>query len=68
MTIIQIIKQAIVTQLIFILEMKIQNEQFLAKYDHFSNSWCIHFEPLLGWEYVKVCHDLRTEKQGIHVK
>ena len=38
MTIIQIIKQAIVTQLIFILEMKIQNEQFLAKYDHFSNS------------------------------
>ena len=38
--------------MIFILEIKIQKEYFLAKYDHFSNSWCVHFEPLLEWECV----------------
>ena len=36
----------------FILEIKLQKEHFIAEYH----------------QYTYVCHDLRTEKQGIYVK
>ena len=26
------------------------------------------FQNMLAWEYIYVCHDLRTEKQEIYVK
>ena len=32
------------------------------------SSFCVYFEPLLGWKCAYVCHDLRTEKEGIYVK
>ena len=40
----------------------------LSKCDHFFQKLCVQFEPLLGWESAFICHDLRTEKEGIYVK
>ena len=28
----------------------------------------VYFEPLLGWECASVCHDLKSEKEGIYAK
>ena len=54
---IQNIKQKFGMQLIFISEIKPGLERFLAKYDCFFGDLRIHFEPLLGWECIYVCHD-----------
>ena len=60
--------QEISIHMTFILEIKLQKESY-ARYDHsFSpNRKFVLFEPLLGWQCVYVCHDLRTEKEGIYV-
>ena len=61
----QKIKQIVGIQVIFISEVKPRLERFLAKYDRFFRDLCVHFEPLLGWEYAYVYHDLKTDKDGI---
>ena len=47
---------------IHVIVMKVR---FLAKYDHFLATNVSFFEPLLRWEYAHVCHNLRTQKEGI---
>ena len=49
-------KRATFIQMIFILKMELQKENFLAKYDFFFADLRIHFEPLLGWECPYLCH------------
>ena len=64
----QNIKQAISIQATSSRKISIKKNILLSKCDHlFSKLW-VHFEPLLGWEYAFICHDLRTEKQDIYVK
>ena len=53
----QNIKQNVGMQVTFISEIKLRLERFLVKYDCYFGDMCIHFEPLLGWEYAYVCHD-----------
>ena len=53
---IQNIKQAFGIQVTFILENKPQIEHILANYDCFLDNLCVHFEPLLAWGCVDVCH------------
>ena len=38
---------------------------FLANYHYFFRYWFVHFELLLEWECAYVCHNLRTEKEGM---
>ena len=52
----QNIKQKFGIKLTFISEIKPRKECFLAKQDCFLGDLCVHFEPLLGWEYAYVCH------------
>ena len=61
----QNIEQAIKILVIFILEINLQKERFLAIYDGFFRDLCVHFESLLRWECAYVCHHLRTEKEDI---
>ena len=42
--------------------------KFLSKFGHFLSDLRIQFEPLLGRECASVCHDLKTEKEGIYAK
>ena len=51
------IEQQIGIQLTLISKEKLQNQDFLAKYDSFLGDIYVHFEPMLGWEYAYVCHD-----------
>ena len=53
----QNIKQKFVIQVTLISDIKPQKQRFLAKYDCFFGDLCVHFQPLLGWECVYVCHD-----------
>ena len=64
----QNIKQTIGIQLIFITEKYFQREHFLAKEQSLFEDLSIHFEPLLGWKFVYVCHDLKNEEYGIYDK
>ena len=41
---------------------------FLLKSDYFPKDLRVQFESPSGWEFASVCHDLRTEKQGIYAK
>ena len=34
--------------------------------EHETSLLYVFFEPLIGWEYAYVCHDLRSEKQSIY--
>ena len=61
----QNIQQATGIQVTYISKIKIQKEAFLAKYDCFFADLCVHYEPLLGWKCTYVCHNLRTEKEGM---
>ena len=58
----EVIKQAIGIQYTFILEIKLQKENFLG--NHFS----VSEKSLLGWGCEHSYHDLRTEKGGIYRK
>ena len=60
----QNIKQPIVIQVTFILEVKLQKYIFI-KIQHFFSDLSVHFEIQLGWECAYVCHDLITEKEEI---
>ena len=53
----QKIKQKFAIQVIFISEIKPRLERFLAKYEWFFRDLCVHFEPLLGWEYAYAYRD-----------
>ena len=53
----QKIKQKFGIQVIFISEINPLIERFLAKYECFFRDLCVHFEPLLGWEYAYACRD-----------
>ena len=59
------IKQTIGIQLNFILENKHQKEHIFNQNTVIFSKICVHFEPLLEWESAYVCHNLRTEKEGI---
>ena len=59
------INLAICMQVTFISENKLKKNHFSSKYVCFFGNLCVHFEPLLGWEYAYVCHHLKTEKEGI---
>ena len=61
------IQQTIGILVTFISEIKLQKIYILGKYDCLSVGLCVHFEPLLGWEYAYICHNLRTEEEeGIY--
>ena len=62
------ITEAIGKQVALMLEIKLNKYIFLANYDLFFSQKRVPIEPLLGWECVYVCHELRTEKEGIYVK
>ena len=58
------------------LEIKLQKYIFLQNmiisaatnvpwYDHFFSKLCVHFEPLLKWEYAHVYCNLKTEKEVV---
>ena len=64
----QNIQQTFRIQVTFISEIKPQKERFLDQYDCFLRNFCVHVEPLLGWEYAYVWHDIRTEKESIYGK
>ena len=51
----------------FILEIKFQKDIFYQNRTIFSKL-CVHFEPLLGWQFACVCHKLRTKNDRIYVK
>ena len=61
-------KQGIGIQVTSSQKISIKKNVPLSKCDHFFQKLCVHFEPLLGWESAFICHDLRTEKEGIYVK
>ena len=50
------------------MEINLQKQKFLGKYDCFSADLCVHFEPLLGWQCTYVCCNIRTEKESIYGK
>ena len=50
-------KQAIGIQVTCITERRLQKELFLAKKNSLSYHLCVHFVPLLGWEYIYVWRD-----------
>ena len=56
------IKQEIDSELILILEIKLQKEHFVAKYHRFFNYWMVYFQAMLGWENKHVCPKSTTEK------
>ena len=45
-----------------------QKHVFGGKFDPFFSRYFVLFEPLLGWKYEYVCHDWKTEKEGIYSK
>ena len=52
----------------FITEKYLQREHFLAKEHSLFEDLSIHFELLLEWKFVYVCHDLKNEEYGIDDK
>ena len=61
------IKQEVDIELTFTLEIKIQKEHFLAKYQQFFNCWRVSFQTILGWGKKYVYHKSRAEKQNIYL-
>ena len=59
------IQQAIGIHGTFIMEIKLQQNIFDWNLTIFFSNLCLYFEPLLGWERAFVCHDQRTDKEGI---
>ena len=53
----QNIKQAIGIQVTIITEIRLQKKHFLAKKHSLLVNLGVHFESLLGSEYVYICHD-----------
>ena len=49
----------------FITKKELQKEYFLARKHCLFGDFRVHFEPVLEWECAYVCHDYRTEKEGI---
>ena len=47
------------------MEIKLQQNIFDWNLTIFFSNLCLYFEPLLGWERAFVCHDQRTDKEGI---
>lgn len=43
------VKQAMGRKEIFTLDIKIQKEHFLEKYNYFLSWWYVHFQTLFGW-------------------
>lgn len=63
----QNMKQAVSMEVTFILVNKHQKNFFYQNTTLFRKL-CINFEPLLGWESVYVCHNLKPGRKGLYDK
>ena len=48
------------------LDEKASKTTFFSKNDCFFDDLWIHFESLIKWKHVYICHDQRIEKKEIH--
>ena len=63
----QNIKKAIAIKLSFSLQIKLQKGLFSAKYDLSFNYWCVHFDPVFGWDWDKYITSLELQRKEFAV-